>query len=207
MLNVFDRFISMVNTRDTIRTSSQELFIKYGHIQNADHSLKVANEAQKVARLFGQNEEKASCAAYLHDISEIIPDHEMVSHANALPIKIFDEEIKFPMILHQKLSKAIANQVFAINDDEILNAIECHTTLKQQPSTMDMILFISDKMSWDSKYNETFIQDVRKGFDKSLEHACYAYVKFLYDNRASLKVLHPWTSDAYHYLHQKCTEF
>lgn len=67
----------------------------------------------------------------MHDISGVIPNEKRIAAAEALGIDILPEERIFPMIIHQKLSKVMARDLFQVADQDILNAIECHTTLKK----------------------------------------------------------------------------
>ncbi|OLF95341.1 Hydrolase (HAD superfamily) [Bacillus licheniformis] len=45
------------------------------------------------------------------------------------------------MIIHQKLSKVMARDLFQVADEDILNAIECHTTLKKIPPSSTLSCF------------------------------------------------------------------
>lgn len=42
-----------------------------------------------------------------------------------------------------------------------------------------------------------YLVEVKKGLEKSLEHAAFAYISYLWDRKDTLKVLHPWLEDAY----------
>ena len=99
------------------------------------------------------------------------------------------------------LSLIIARDVFRV-EEEICNAIECHSTLKANAGKFDLILFVADKLSWDSKHNKEFIDEMMKGLDVSLEHAAFVYVKYLYKSKA--EVLHPMTIEAFRYLEGIC---
>lgn len=67
----------------------------------------------------------------MHDIRGVIPNEKRIAAAEALGIDILPEERIFPMIIHQKLLKVMARDLFQVADEDILNAIECHTTLKK----------------------------------------------------------------------------
>ena len=45
---------------------------------------------------------------------------------------------------------------FGIEDNEILSAIECHTTLKKNYSDIDLVLFVADKIKWDQGSHHTY---------------------------------------------------
>jgi HD superfamily phosphohydrolase YqeK len=104
----------------------------------------------------------------LHDISVVFPNYERIRVSKALGIEVLLEEEIFPLIIHQKISKVMALEIFKIQDETILNAIGCHTTLRSTSTKLDRVLFVADKIEW--------------------------------DQRDSLKVVHPWLEDAYYEL-------
>ncbi|MDF9581777.1 bis(5'-nucleosyl)-tetraphosphatase (symmetrical) YqeK, partial [Bacillus paranthracis] len=161
------------------------------------HSIRVANEARKIAKMFYEDEEKAAIAGYLHDISAIFPNEVRIVVAEEFGIEILEEERKFPMIIHQKLSRVIAKEIFKVHDEETLDAICCHTTLRKHATKMDLVLFVADKIEWDQNGTPPYLVEVKKGLEKSLEHAAFAYISYLWDRKDTLKVLHPWLEDAY----------
>ncbi|NDI34094.1 bis(5'-nucleosyl)-tetraphosphatase (symmetrical) YqeK [Chengkuizengella sediminis] len=163
----------------------------------AEHSIRVAAEAKKLALQFNVNPEAAEIAGLLHDISGIFPNHERIEVAKQLSIDILPEEEKFPLIIHQKISRVMAKEIFKINDPFILDAIGCHTTLCANSTSLDKVLFVADKIEWDQTGKPPYIHQLLTQMEKSLEHAAFSYIKFLWDQRDSLKVVHPWLADAY----------
>ncbi len=116
---------------------------------------------------------------------------------------IDDAEKKYNFLLHQRISAVIAKEYFKISDENILSAIECHTTLKAEASDYDMLLFIADKLSWDQNGRPPFYDDVIKAFDVSIYHASFAYIEFIL-NDASLLYPHKWLMEARNFLFHKC---
>ncbi|MBL8026825.1 MAG: HD domain-containing protein, partial [Fibrobacteres bacterium] len=165
-----------------------------------EHSRKVANEAKRIAQKFHENENNALIAGWLHDVSNIIPNESRINICEELKIDVLKEEYEYPFLLHPKLSKAIAAKLFNVTDTETLDAIECHTTLKPHATNMDMIVFIADKLVWESRYNIAFKEKILIGLEKSLEHAAHAYLKYVFDNKKELKVVHPWAESAFQFL-------
>lgn len=92
---------------------------------------------------------QAFVAGLLHDIGGVYPNHQRVEKAELFGIELLTEEREFPLIIHQKLSKYLAREHFKITDENILSAIECHTTLKENFTELDLIVFLADKISWD----------------------------------------------------------
>ncbi|MEK4933048.1 bis(5'-nucleosyl)-tetraphosphatase (symmetrical) YqeK [Bacillus sp. FSL M7-1345] len=183
-----------------IENDIKAFLLKYNKEVTYKHSIRVANEARKIAGIFYEDEEKAAIAGCLHDISAIFPNQERVAVAEKFGIEILQEEREFPMIIHQKLSSVIAKEIFKIEDEEVLNAISCHTTLRKHATKMDLVLFVSDKLEWDQIGTPSYLIEVKKGLEKSLEHAAFVYISYLWERKDTLKVIHPWLEEAYWYL-------
>ncbi|WP_241139101.1 bis(5'-nucleosyl)-tetraphosphatase (symmetrical) YqeK [Bacillus mycoides] len=183
-----------------IENDIKAFLLKYNKEFTYKHSIRVANEARKIAEIFYEDEEKAAIAGYLHDISAIFPNEERIAVAEKFGIEILQEEREFPMIIHQKLSKVIAKEVFKVEDKEVLNAICCHTTLRKHATKMDLVLFIADKLEWDQIGTPPYLINVKKALGNSLEHAAFVYISYLWERKDTLKVIHPWLEEAYWYL-------
>ncbi|MCQ6568912.1 bis(5'-nucleosyl)-tetraphosphatase (symmetrical) YqeK [Bacillus mycoides] len=183
-----------------IENDIKDFLLKYNKEFTYKHSIRVANEARKIAKIFYEDEEKAAIAGCLHDISAIFPNEERIAVAEEFGIEILQEEREFPMIIHQKLSRVIAKEVFKVEDKEVLNAICCHTTLHKHATKMDLVLFIADKLEWDQIGTPPYLINVKKALGNSLEHAAFVYISYLWERKDTLKVIHPWLEEAYWYL-------
>ncbi|MCS7462047.1 bis(5'-nucleosyl)-tetraphosphatase (symmetrical) YqeK [Paenibacillus doosanensis] len=177
-----------------------DLLTLYNCPRTAEHSLRVGDEAARLAARFNGDTEHARTAGLLHDISAIIPNSDRIRFARELHIDILPEESAFPMIIHQKLSRIIARDLFQIRDPSILNAIGCHTTLQADPSPLDLIVFVADKIEWDQPGTPPYLDALLKRLDVSLESGAFVYIDYLWRQKERLKVIHPWLSDAYRQL-------
>lgn len=97
------------------------------------------------------------------------------------------------MILHQKQSVFISREVFGIKDEEILSAIESHTTLRKNASQLDKLIFIADKVKWDRNYKAPYLDELNTALQESLDDACRVYIIWALSD---IIVLHPWLKDA-----------
>ena len=177
----------------------QNLFLKYDKIHIFEHSKNVSIKAVQLANKFSVDSDKAKIASYLHDISGVIGDNEKIHFSESLKIDILEEERLFPLIIHQKLSKEISERIFGIQDKDILQAISCHTTLHGNPSKLDMVLFIADKIAWDQAGEPPYLKIIERNIDHSLEEGVGAFIQYLMENKDNLKVVHPWLIEAYNY--------
>lgn len=76
-----------------IENDIKVFLLKYNKEITYKHSIRVANEARKIAVKYHVNEEKAAIAAYLHDISAIFPNEERIVVAEQFGIEILFEDI------------------------------------------------------------------------------------------------------------------
>lgn len=160
------------------------------HVEN------VADIAVELAKTYKLDIVKTRLAALLHDISAVMTPQAMYDFAIMKGLDIDPAEGKYHALLHQRVSKIIAQEEFDITDSEILNAIECHTTLKKNASVYDKIIFIADKISWDSKGVPSYDDLIKSSTVESLDEACYAYIKYQFDNNLLVRP-HQWLIEAY----------
>ncbi len=168
----------------------------HGFPKTAQHCLQVGEEARRLAARFGADQEAAQQSGWLHDVSAVFPSRERLDAARALDIEILPEEEAFPLILHQKLSVVLAEEIFGVENQAILSAVGCHTTLKAKASTLDKVVFVADKIAWDQPGEPPYLKAVREGLAHSLEAGALAYINFLWERRDTLKVVHPWMREA-----------
>ncbi len=162
------------------------------------HCMEVGEYAYQLGEKYLTSPEKVSIAGYLHDISAIYPNNQRISVAQKYGIELNETEMAFPMIIHQKISKSIAKMDFGIEDNEILSAIECHTTLKKNYSDIDLVLFVADKIKWDQEGKPPYLDGLLQALNCSLENAAYFYIDYILKH--DIKVVHPWLWDAYNQL-------
>lgn len=166
------------------------------------HVEAVAEIAVALANAYGMDAEKVKTAALLHDISAIRTPQEMYSTAKKRGLRIDPAEEKYHALLHQRISKIIAQEDFGITDVQILNAIECHTTLKTNACVFDKIIFIADKISRNPQDVPQYEDLLQIGSEQKLNEACYLFIKHQFDN-GLLVFAHQWLTDAYEELRKK----
>lgn len=197
MNSILKPYVLNCGFSNNFKNNIHSFFVTHNDYETLKHTLTVASEAKRVAGLYGVDPFKAEQAGLLHDISNVVPVSEMLYLAKELSIEIMEEEYKYDRIIHQKLSKAMAKEIFNITDHEILNAIECHTTLKPKSSLLDKVLFIADKISWELPGKQNYLLEIRDEVnDRKLNAGILIYLNHIWEQRSKLKLVHPWLIEA-----------
>jgi predicted HD superfamily hydrolase involved in NAD metabolism len=196
-------YIGDVSLTGDVPADAVRLLRDRGRAETADHSRRVAAAAQRLARRWGEDETSAEVAGWLHDISAIVPREHRLPVAETLGVEVLAEERIAPVLVHQKLSAVIAQQVFAVVDRAVLSAIGCHTTLKVNSSALDKIVFVADKMAWDQPGTPPYLATMASAADRSIDLAAHCYLDYLWQRRETLPAMHPWALEAYRQLSAK----
>lgn len=189
----------------TLENQVEEMYVKYGKEDIYSHVLAVANLSEKIASKYTRDSNKCRIAALLHDISTVISPEEMYHLIITKKQKIELSEERYPFLLHQRVSAIMANEIFQVEDEEVLSAIACHTTLKSNASSYDKVLFIADKLSWKQDGMESCFNLVLEELTKSLDHACYAFIDYQLKNELLLYP-HSWLIEAHSDLNKTLLE-
>lgn len=168
----------------------EALLLANGRPKTLAHVQAVAEECARIGRQFGLDEETCRPAGMLHDISAVIRPADMLEWAQAHAMPLCEAEKRYPFLLHQRLSRLVAQDDFGITDEAVLSSVECHTTLKAHASAYDMALFLADKIAWDQPGEPPYVNKVLSALDLSLEQACLVY---MHEIEHSGKLLYPHT--------------
>ena len=164
-----------------------------------EHVINVAGVAAELANQFGLDCDIARTAAMLHDISGVLKPDDMMAYALACAWWVDESEKKYPFLLHQRISRCMAQEMFVVKDETILSMIECHTTLKNHASDYDIVLFLADKLAWDRGGTPPYYDEIRLALRTSLMHAAKEYFRYAFDNNMILYP-HTWMIEAKGYL-------
>lgn len=200
LLDTYAYIKKPVLTKD-FKTDMTNLYLANGKVDTLNHVQGVAEVITDIAQAENLDREACITAAYCHDIAAIIRPADMLDHARKHYMDLDPAEVKYPFLLHQRLSALIAEEVFAVRDRNILDSISHHTTLKANPTKYEMALFVADKLSWDQEGTPPFHGEVKRGLTQSLYHASLAYIENMFTNNLLLhphKLLeeaHAWLKD------------
>ena len=184
-------YVTIPDLSGDCKMAIETLLLSNNKRKTFDHVKAVAEVNVKIAEQYVLDKDVCEVCGYLHDISSVVAPNDMLVYAIENGWYIDESEKKYPFLLHQRMSKVIANQDFGIEDERILSAVECHSTLKANPSAYDMALFVSDKLAWDQEGLPPFYVVVNEGLKQSLEAASLAYMDYIVENKIIL-LPHRW---------------
>ncbi len=149
------------------------------------HTTGVMYTASCLAMRYGSDMRKAMLAGLLHDCAKCMPGEKLLHLCRKQKIPIRDVERENPFLLHAKLGAYLAKTTYGVLDEEILHAIEVHTTGAPAMNLLDKIIFVSD-----------YIEPNRDRAPNLTEIRTLAFERL---DRAVFQILH----DTMHYLNQK----
>lgn len=140
------------------------------------HCLNVADECAKLAKRYGEDEQRAYVAGLLHDIKKDESPSSMLSMivesgAYAEPIELDNSKL-----WHSIASSVFTEQRFNISDKDILNAIRYHTVARANMSKLELIVYMGDLISVDRFFDD--VNYIRELAYKDLEKAMLYSLKF-----------------------------
>ncbi len=182
--------------RREMMESIRNTYLSHNKANTLKHVEEVAETAAWLAEIYDLDVSKVRLAALLHDISAVMTPQEMYETAKSRNMEIDPAEEKYHFLLHQRISKIIARETFGIDDNEILNAVECHTTLKKNAGMYDKVIFLADKISWDQKDLPPYYDILKSKAAESLDEACYFFIKYQFEG-GLLLMPHRWLIEAY----------
>lgn len=193
------KYINITEITGNTEFDVSNFLIKNNKLKTLEHVTAVAYTNKKIAEIHGLDKDVCTISGLLHDISAVIHPNDMLNYMFENDLFIDEAERKYPFLLHQRISRLLAKTFFKIDDDAVLSAIECHSTLKFNPSQYDMALFIADKLSWDQEGTPPFYNIVSESLLLSLEEASLAYINYIIDNNIILQP-HSWIIEGKKYL-------
>lgn len=164
-----------------------------------EHTLSVSFTCMNLAMRYGASLEKAELAGLLHDCAKRYSEKKLIIKCNEHNIPVSKEEYAAPAVLHAKYGAWLAEHHFGITDQEILDAIACHTTGKPHMGLLDKILYIADYIEprRDKAPNLTEIRALAyKNLDEGLLVVMGATLQYLRQRGASIDSA---SLEAYHY--------
>lgn len=109
-----------------------------------NHSIRVMETALRLAEKYNCDIKQVKIAALLHDCAKYLDKLYLLKMANDFDIILDNVMRETPELIHGPLGAKIAEKEYNIKDIDILNAIEFHTTGRENMTLLDKIIYISD---------------------------------------------------------------
>lgn len=163
------------------------------------HSVRVMEEAIKLANIYDCDEEKAAIAGLLHDCGKFKNEDELLKSAYDFGIIQRDDYSINASLIHGTLGAEVARRELHIEDSDILDAIQYHTTGKEDMTLLEKIIYISDYIEPDRNFPG--VDEIRRlayeNLDLALLNAMDKTIKHIIDKGY---YIHPDTINARNYL-------
>lgn len=170
------------------------------------HTLGVVKSAQELCDLYDEDKQKATLAALLHDVAKQMKKDEVQHTIEKYDIKLDELEKNTNQLKHAKLGRYIAEFEYGIKDENILNAIDYHTTGRANMSKLEMIICLADYID-DTRTFET-VDEIRRLSKLNLEYALYYAINGTLINLAQdNKQIHKNTIDCRNFLLEKSKNY
>ena len=117
---------------------------KYLDEDRFQHTMGVMYTSACLAMVHGYDIKDAQVAGLLHDCAKCIPNKKKLKMCSEHNIPVSDFERSHPFLLHSRLGAYIAHEKYGIDNQEILSAINYHTTGRREMSLLEKIIYIAD---------------------------------------------------------------
>lgn len=138
------------------------------------HTKGVAETATQMAKMYGEDPEKAEIAGILHDSVKYAEKEwlrSIIISENMNPLLLdFNHEL-----WHAPVGSFVARTEFQITDQDILQAIEFHTTGRVGMSKLEKIIYVSDMI--EPSRNFSGVELLREKAKVDLEDAMTSCIK------------------------------
>ena len=118
------------------------------------HSVNVADECRKLARTYGEDEDRAYFAGLVHDVCKELPAPELKQMAIDSDLSMTVAETETKALWHAVAGAGFVRDSLMVGDEDIINAVRFHTIGRANMSRLEEIVYIGDLISADRSYKD-----------------------------------------------------
>lgn len=165
------------------------------------HTFRVVDQAVKLARIYGVDEEKAGLAAAFHDYAKkrSLDQMKRIILSSPVPKDLLHYHHE---LWHGPVASILVESLFGITDLDIKDAIKFHTTGRAHMNKLEMIICLADYIEPGRSFNG--LEEVREMAQQDLIQASWLMarntIQFLMVNKSAI---YPDTFHAYNFLSKK----
>jgi predicted HD superfamily hydrolase involved in NAD metabolism len=177
---VIDYFAALSPSGDPA-VDVEQFYRTVDRLDTLAHVTQVAAESLDLAARFGADRQSTNLAALAHDLAAVVPVDEMPAVAEDMGLLVSEADRAIPQLLHGPIAAAALGDKLAVRDEDVLNAVRYHSTLRAGASTLEKIVFVADKIAYDptSPHGGEYVAAMRAA--RSLDEASLVYIGFLQD--------------------------
>ncbi len=106
------------------------------------HTYAVRDLAVRMAEHYGADPEKAAVAALFHDMFRGVPEQSLNCYVRHLGLDA--RYLDNPNLAHGKVAAVIMKRDYGVDDPDVINAVEYHTTGRPAMSLLEKIIYLAD---------------------------------------------------------------
>jgi predicted HD superfamily hydrolase involved in NAD metabolism len=165
------------------------------------HTLRVADTAERLARIHGLDPARVRLAALLHDAARETEPDEFLRLAAAWDLAVGEPERESPKLLHAPVAAELARRELGVEDEEVLGAIRDHTVGSAGMSSLALALYVADKIEPARDYPS--VERLRKLASEDLrEAAAEALRRVVAHNEERGRPVHPFSREMLEWLEE-----
>lgn len=154
------------------------------------HTVGVAAEAARLARLHDADPDRAELAGWLHDCAKGIPVEDQVATCDRLGVPLDDWTRACPPVVHGFLGAFLARRDYGVEDEAVLQAIRRHTVGAPGMTPLDKVVFVADLVEPGRAFEG--VAELRALAERDLDEAILVSIeRQLALNAARRRPLHP----------------
>ncbi|CCI86112.1 bis(5'-nucleosyl)-tetraphosphatase (symmetrical) YqeK [Lactobacillus gigeriorum] len=191
--------MTKLNFKDTYSslTSSEIVAKEQSNMDDArfQHCVRVSETARKLAELNNYDPDKAALAGFVHDYAKQVPVEEYIK---VIKTKNFDQDLLnwSRAIWHGIIGTYFIQHDLRIDDPEIIQAVNRHTTADVEMTTLDKIVYMADYIEPGRDFPG--VEEARKitykNLDAGVGYQLAHTLEYLIEHRSKI---YPRTLEAY----------
>jgi HD superfamily phosphohydrolase YqeK len=142
-----------------------------------------------------------ACTA--HDLAAMVPLRQIIEVAEQFNVPLSDADRAIPQVVHGPVAAAVLAQKLGVTDENLLNAVRHHTTLRAHAPPLEQLVFIADKIAHDPTARHTGFHPALLAAQNtaSLPELCFIYLDWAVKDGPRLGwQLHPNLVEAWKWL-------
>ena len=170
--------------------------------ERLEHTLGVADWAEKLALCHGLDPVKARCAGLAHDLAKEIPMKNQLRFARRWNLIKYPEDEQNLAVLHGPVAAYWLEHYYGVDDADFLAAVANHTLGRPGMSPLEMLIYSADLTEANrdfpkvDKLRQSLYDDLEKGTFECVEHT-------LIHLREIKRPIHPLTQLTYEDLQRR----